>query len=234
MKTMWHRRDRDGGKQGRPLDRSAELAPVVDLGEIDRGVQSMFASMPDRLAAAGAAFLAGDRDAARGLVETDPAIDALQADIEALVQVEPARQPLTPDDLRYLITVLRIVPELERSADLVEHIALRAQAALCDRLSPHARSLIEQMTATAVVMWRDAGEAFAYRDASAISGLRVRDDQLDDLHVRLTGELASERLASSVAIELGLVARFFECLGDHAVNVVGRVAYISGDAASKR
>jgi phosphate transport system protein len=234
MKTMRRRRDRSDSEPPAPPNLVDEAVPPVDLREIDLGVRSMFASMPDRLAAAGAAFLHGDRDAARRVVETDPAIDALQEDIEALVQVELARQPLPPDELRYLITVLRIVPELERSADLVEHIALRAQHALSDRLSARARSLVEQMTGTAVIMWREAGEAFERREASAVGGLRARDDQLDDLHVRLTGELATERLDPSVAIELGLVARFFERLGDHAVNVVGRLAYISDDAAGRR
>jgi phosphate transport system protein len=201
--------------------------PAVDLGEIELGVRSMFASMPARLEAAGMAFVDGDRRAARAVVETEPAIDALQTDIEVLVQVELSRQRLCDDDLRYLITVLRIVPELERSADLVEHIALRAQHALAARLSGRATGLIEQMTAAAASMWREAGAAFERRDASAITALRARDDELDDLHVQLTGALASELLGPSVAIELGLVARFFERLGDHAVNVVGRLAYLT-------
>ena len=88
---------------------------------------------------------------------------------ESRVQVELARQPVTPDDLRYLVTVLRIVPELERSADLVEHIALRAQPALCARLSLRARELVWQMTTTGAEMWRVAGDAFERRDATAIA-----------------------------------------------------------------
>jgi phosphate transport system protein len=199
----------------------------ADLAEIDAGVRSMFASLPDRLEASGEAFLGGDRDAARCVVESDPAIDAQQADIEALVQVELARQPVAPDDLRYLVTVLRIVPELERSADLVEHIALRAQPALSARLSNRAHELVWQMTTTGAAMWRVAGAAFQQRDATAITVLRARDDRLDDLHVQLTDEFAADRLGPSIAIELGLVARFFERLGDHAVNVVARLAYLT-------
>jgi phosphate transport system protein len=203
------------------------IASPVDLREIDAGVRAMFAHVPKRLEAASAAFLTGDREAARRLIETDPAIDALQNDIEELVQVELGRQPLSPDELRYLVTVLRIVPELERSADLVEHIALRAQHAISDRLSHRARGLVEQMSGIAVDMWSEAAVAYRNRDAGAVVPLRARDDQLDDLHVRLTAELANEQLDSSVAIELGLVARFFERLGDHAVNVIGRLGYMS-------
>jgi len=205
--------------------REPEAVPI-DLGEIDAGVRAMFAHVPERLEAASAAFLAGDRDAARGLVETDPTIDALQNDIEAMVQTALLRQPLASAQLRYLVTVLRIVPELERSADLVEHIALRTQLALVDRLSTASRDLIGQMSTLAVGMWWHAASAFRDRRASAVESLRAQDDQLDDLHVQLTAELAAERLDSSVAIELGLVARFFERLGDHAVNVTARLAYI--------
>ncbi len=229
MRTMRRRRERD--ERSGPFDNSASAmvtaTDTLDLREIDGGVRSMFSSMPGRLAAAGDAFVHGDRDAARGVVESDPAIDALQVDIEAWVQVELTQNSVSQDDLRYLITVLRIVPELERSADLIEHIALRAQPALSHGLSAPSRGLVEHMTCTAVAMWREAGAAFERRDASAIASLRAHDDQLDDLHVRLTSELAKEKLEASVAIELGLVARFFERLGDHAVNVVGRLAYIT-------
>jgi phosphate transport system protein len=230
MRTMWRRRSNEATSAGAGVTVAPTLPPL-DLHEIDAGVNVMFAHVPKRLDAASLAFLTGDREAARSLIETDPAIDALQSDIEELVQVELGRQPLSPDELRYLVTVLRIVPELERSADLVEHIALRAQHALADRLSPRASGLIEQMSGIAVGMWCDAAVAYRSRDAGAVVGLRTCDDQLDDLHVQLTSELSHDRLESSVAIELGLVARFFERLGDHAVNVIGRLGYLSASKA---
>jgi len=60
--------------------------------------------------------------------------------------------------------------------------------------------------------------------------LVLRDDEIDDLHVDLTAEMADGRLSIAVAIEMGLVARFFERLGDHAVNVARRIGYLSEDA----
>ena len=50
-----------------------------------------------------------------------------------------------------------------------------------------------------------------------------RDDDLDDLHVQLSAELATIGTSIADAIELGLVARFYERLGDHAVNVARRI-----------
>ena len=63
------------------------------------------------------------------------------------------------------------------------------------------------------------GEAYAHGDRSAAVQLRRRDDALDDLHVSLTAQLAASDISVAVAIEMGLVARFYERLGDHAVNV---------------
>jgi phosphate transport system protein len=83
------------------------------------------------------------------------------------------------------------------------------------------------MGETAAAMWRLAAAAYFDRDPNVVATLRTQDDVLDDLHVELTHELASEPLETSVAIELGLVARFFERLGDHAVNVARRLDYMT-------
>jgi len=65
--------------------------------------------------------------------------------------------------------------------------------------------------------------AFASGDGAVADLLRARDDEIDDLHVSLTAELAAGRVSVPVAIEMALVARYFERLGDHAVNVTRRV-----------
>jgi len=181
------------------------------------------------LAAATAAFLDGDREAARRLVAEDRLIDELQSSTEELVQTELSRPERSDADLRLFVSVLRIVPELERSGDLVEHIALRTQSGLVGDLTPLTRGLIGEMGQIGVRMWQEAADAWAARDAAATRELRALDDELDDLHVRLTAELGRSTTSIPVAIELGLVARFFERLGDHAVNVTGRIGYLVSD-----
>jgi phosphate transport system protein len=86
--------------------------------------------------------------------------------------------------------------------------------------------MIEDMGRLVTEMWQLAAAAFREGDPTAADRLRVRDDEIDDLHVMLTGELATVSLPVSVAIEMGLVARFFERLGDHAVNVTRRLAWL--------
>ena len=194
------------------------------LDEIDEQVIKLFAMVMGGLSAATDAFLDGDREAARVLVADDQAIDSMQSSIEELVERELSRSPDRGGaDLRRLVSVLRIVPELERSGDLVEHIALRTPQGLACVISAKARGMVEAMGRIGVEMWRVAADAYADRDPTAVERLRLLDDELDDLHVSLSSELAHGHNSNAVAIEMGLVARFYERLGDHAVNVTKRL-----------
>jgi phosphate transport system protein len=131
-------------------------------------------------------------------------------------------------DLRFLLSVLRIVPELERSHDLVVAIAGRANHILSEDLSPRCRGLIERMGNLASGMWRQAVDSWYERDRSAAAKIGERDDEMDELYASLIAELASGRMPLPVTMEMVLVARFYERLGDHAVNIARRVVYLAG------
>jgi phosphate transport system protein len=200
------------------------LAFESSLKDIDQQVLRLFAMVSEGLAAATTAFLDNDREAARDVVAGDRAIDSLELAVEELVHGQLVAVPSPAGRrLRVLVAVLRIVPELERSGDLVEHIALRTPQGMASLLSPRARGLVDEMGRVGVRMWRAAANAYAERDPVAADRLRSLDDQLDDLHVNLSAELAESLTSTPVAIEMGLVARFLERLGDHAVNVARRV-----------
>jgi len=195
------------------------------VADIDQHVLRLFAMVADGLTAATTAFLDSDREMARALIAGDQSIDSLQDVTEELLYAELDRALAHGDrEVRSLVAALQIVPELERSGDLVEHIALRTQQGLAGEISPLARALIGQMGRIGAEMWRTAAAAYADRDGTAADALRQRDDELDDLHVQLSVELAASGTSVPVAIEMGLVARFYERLGDHAVNVARRVS----------
>jgi phosphate transport system protein len=198
-----------------------------ELDEIDQKVIQLFALVSEGVAAATDAFLSGDRDAAKSLVDSDKAIDSLYCDIEELVQRQFALQSPMARDMRFLLSVLRIVPELERSGDLAEHIAARAARGISGALTPRIRGLIEQMGRVGTEMWRMAADAYADRNADVAVRLNERDDEVDELHVSLTAELVSGQLTMPVALEMALVGRFYERLGDHAVNIAERIRYIA-------
>ena len=203
-----------------------------DLEEIDEKVVQLFALVAEGLAAATEAFLAGDREAARKLRDRDKrTVDAASHDMERLVQHQFALQTPMARDLRFLLTALRVVPELERSHDLAEHIAKAATRGVAAELTPRIRGLVEQMGSVGVEMWRAAADAYVERDASAADRLEETDDELDDLQVSLTAELVSGKVSVPIAMEMALIGRYFERLGDHAVNITRRVTYlVSGEA----
>lgn len=184
----------------------------------------MFALVHEAVAAATDIFLGADRDAARLLVQRDQVIDALHDRAErSVINALKHLSGLDPDEVDRLTLILQILPELERSGDLAEHIASHAVQGLARWLTPRARNLVEQMGSVGAQMWELAADAFVNDDDSLIGVLRARDDEIDDLHVCLTAELAASGVAVPVAIEMALVARYFERLGDHAYNVVRRM-----------
>jgi phosphate transport system protein len=198
------------------------------LDEINGKVVQLFALFGEGLAAATEAILSGDTEMARALMARDDLIDDLYRDVELLVNQELALQAPVARDLRFLLSVLRVVPELERSHDLVEHIARRGTYGLGDALTPRTRGLIEQMGAIGVSMWRTAADAWFERDAEAYGHIKDSDEEMDDLHTALTAELAGGSTPLPVAMDMALVARFYERLGDHAVNVAYRVRFLAG------
>jgi phosphate transport system protein len=214
------------------LGEDPSRSPASAIPDIDERVLQLFAIVTDNLAGASQAFLSDDREAARALVAADQRVDSMEQDLLRLIdQRVVASPPPSAATLRLLFAVGRIVPELERSGDLVEHIALRTPQGMAARLSPKARGLIQQMGEDGVQMFRAAALAYQTRDPAAAEELRLVDDHLDDLHVRLCAELSATLDSIPIAIEMGLIARFLERLGDHAVNMARRVRDLSADAA---
>jgi phosphate transport system protein len=107
-------------------------------------------------------------------------------------------------------------------------IASRANHILGEDLSPRCRGLIERMGSLASGMWRQAVDSWYERDRSVAAKLDERDDEMDELYASLIAELASGRMPLPVTMEMVLVARFYERLGDHAVNIARRVVYLAG------
>ncbi|MBV9659922.1 MAG: hypothetical protein JO337_02065 [Acidimicrobiales bacterium] len=192
--------------------------------QLDDAVLRMFALVRETLGGATEAFLAGDRQAARSLVEQDQVIDALHQKAQKVATRELLKNG-EESSRRRLLLILAILPELERSGDLAEHIAAYAVQGLARWLTPKARSLVAQMGSLGSEMWGLAEEAYAARDGGVALMLRMKDDEIDDLHVTLTAELAAARVSVPVAIQMALVARYFERLGDHAVNVTRQLQH---------
>jgi phosphate transport system protein len=204
-----------------------------ELEAIESKVIELFAMVAEGVPVATHALLNGDDTAFVTLAERDRAIDALYVEVEGLANREILLQAPVASDLRFLLSVLRIVPELERSHDLVVHIAAAGGHLFGSDLTPRGKGLVSRMGDLASEMWRAAADSWYQRDRSAAASLAERDEGMDELHSSLTAELASGQMAVPVAMEMALVARDYERLGAHAVNIARRVIYLAGTAPHK-
>jgi len=186
-------------------------------------VVRIFALVGEAIAGATHALLSNDRELAKRVVEQDIMIDDL---VNELVVSAEARlldsDALDVEGRRELLILLRIMPEVERNGDLAEHVARRAARGLGSEMSPRSRGLIERMGEVASTIWREATDVIIDGKTEAVGAIEDIDDELDDLHVSLTAELTSGSMSVPVAVEVALMARFYERFGDHCVNLARR------------
>ncbi len=199
-------------------------APSAELSEDLRPqLVQIFALVGEAIAGATHALLANDRELAKRVVEQDIVIDEL---VDRLVSTAEERllesAALDVEGRRELLIVLRILPEIERNGDLAEHVARRAARGLGAEMSPRARGLVERMGEVASTIWREATDVIIDGKTEASGAIEDIDDELDDLHVSLTAELTSGSMSVPVAVEVALIARFYERFGDHCVNLARR------------
>jgi len=158
-----------------------------ELEAIEARIIELFAMIAEDLPEATKALLSDD-DVVQLLTEREKTIHALYPEIERLADREILLQAPVADDLRFLLSVLRILPEIEQSHDLVVQIASRANHFLTDDLSPRTRGLAERMGNLAADMWRQAADCWYQRDRTAAFALSGRDDEMDELYSSLIAD----------------------------------------------
>jgi len=211
----------------------ADVVPGLDgptpvLPVIDQQLTQMFALVSEAIAGATHSLLTGDREAAKDIVAADEQIDEIAGALTFLVDEALVGPGRSAEERRELIALGRILPEIERNGDLAEHIARRAARGLGQEISARARGLVERMGEVAASIWSMTAEVSTSRSAADASAVEDLDDELDDLHVTLIAEVSSGSMSLPVAIELAMVARFYERFGDHAVNLARRMAMLDG------
>ena len=196
------------------------------LEAIDQKVLLLFALVSEALSKATDALLSGELLLGQEVIDGDQAVDAVTAEVELLIWEELQERPVQGDELRYLVGLLLIIPELERSADLAEHVAQRAVDNLGTAMSPRSRGIVQLMTEVANEMWHEAAGAFGERNRIG-DRLAKADEEMDILHNSLTREVEAEEMPVTIAAQVTLLARFYERLGDHAVNLARRIELLA-------
>ena len=196
---------------------------VMVMQSVEELVLGLFGAVTEVLARATAALLEADVLIGQAVIDADPEIDEQIEGVKRLVWDKIDSERPTGPELRYLVSILLVLPELERSADLAEHIARRALANVGADMTPVSRGIVQRMSEVAIEMWRSVTEAYA---ALALDDLELHeaDVELDILHDRLTAEVATGAMRAPVVAQVALLARFYERIGDHAVNLSRRIA----------
>lgn len=191
------------------------------LPEIDAGILHLFGLVIEALSLATHSLLQGEVEMGQRVVTADQVIDDLTAELDQQIWVR-IDQSAGSAELKPLIGMLLMLSEMERSADLAEHIARRAVSGLGGEMTTLSRALIQRMSEVATEMWSEA--ATAYRDAGSVGvALDESDEEMDILHARLSGEISDGAMANVFAVQVTMLARFYERLGDHAVNIARRI-----------
>jgi phosphate transport system protein len=203
------------------------------LDELRIDVIRLAALTTEAIGAGTQAFLDADLTAAEQVIENDDDIDELTHSIEDSCYQLLARQQPMATDLRTVIAVLRIVHELERSADLMVNVAKTTRRLYPHSLDPKLRGIIQRMGEQAGTQTRVALDAFADSDPSAAFALADMDDTMDDLtkslfrHILAGGGTAADDEGNVLlAVQLALVGRHYERIADHAVTIGQRVGFM--------
>jgi phosphate transport system protein len=172
-----------------------------------------------------------DLEGAEYVLRGDAEIDARAIDVEERALTVLALQAPVAADLRQVAAILKLSPEIERSADLCCNICKAARRIYGHELDPKLRGAIRKMSDQAAHEYKEVVEAYLANDPVRAAALRDMDDYLDDLHRQFIAQIFESHAAGTidlqVAVQLAVVARFYERLGDHAVNISHRVLYIA-------
>lgn len=193
-------------------------------------VVRMAAMVAETIPRATAVLLEGDLDGADALIRGDAELDAKAVEAEEhCIQIIALQAPVA-GELRQVVAILRMIAEIERSGDLCGSICKVARRIYGHELDPKLRGIISRMGDQAQVLWRSAIEAFVDNDAAKASAVDDMDIYLDGLQKQFVQAIFECHSAGTidiqVAVHLAMVARFYERIGDHAVNISERVRYV--------
>jgi phosphate transport system protein len=175
------------------------------------------------------ALLNADLALAEQVISEDQLIDEQrnQAEEEAFALL--ALQAPVATDLRIVVAALHATSDLERMGDLALHVAQTARRRHpAEALPPLVKPYFAEMGKVAAELAHRAGEVLRTPNVDRAAELESADDAMDDLHRHMFTVLVSDDWVHGVeaAVDITLLARFYERYGDHAVAVARRMVYV--------
>ncbi len=201
-----------------------------DLAVARAELVELAATVTELIPRATGVLLDGDLEGAEYIIRGDDEIDARALDLEETCYRILALQAPVATDLRQVVALVKMIAEVERSADLVCNICKAARRIYGHDLDPKLRGIISRMGEQAQQLYTAAIESFVENDAAKAAAIDDMDSYLDGLQKQFVQQIfeshSAGRIDLQVAVQLAVVARFYERIGDHAVNIGERVNFV--------
>ena len=197
------------------------------LFELNREIIEMGSMCEEAIASAAEALIRGDRKLAEKVKEHGSAIDQMERDIEGRCMKLLLHQQPVARDLRQISAALKMITDMERIGDQAEDIA--EIVIFLNGHTMEGMELIEDMANAAIEMVTASVDAFVKKDVELAKSVIVQDDVVDDYFSKVKHgiiSLISENHADGeFALDLLMVSKYLERIGDHATNIAEWVIY---------
>ena len=197
------------------------------LFELNREIIEMGAMCEEAIASAAKALRTGDLELARKVRENGANIDQMERDIEGRCMKLLRHQQPVARDLRLISAALKMITDLERIGDQAEDIA-----EIITFMKGHTMNgveTIEGMARETIKMVTESIDAFVKKDVTLAAAVLVHDDVVDDYFDQMKSDIirliAENPDDGEFALDLLMISKYFERIGDHATNIAEWVIY---------
>lgn len=201
-----------------------------ELKELSRRVSEMGGLVERRVDEALSALMTGDTVKAQHIIAHDIQIDEMQHEIEDKAVLIIARRQPVAQDLRQIVSALRICSDLERIGDLAKNIAKRVVAIEGGFRLPQLVRGLDALTHLALEQVKATLDAFSNQDENAANRVWHRDGEIDALYTSLFREMLTYMMEDprniTTCTHLLFCAKNMERIGDHATNIAETVVYL--------
>ena len=201
----------------------------ADLEKIQNLILEMGGLVEAQIADSADALQARDEDRAAEIIQKDKRIVALDHEVDlAVVRVLALRQPIA-QDLRTVVTVMKISSDLERIGDYAKNNVKRTSAIASAPPVGSSGATIKRMAQAVQAMLKDALDCYIKKDLDLAHDVRARDEEVDLIYNGLFRELLTHMMEDprniSCAMHLLFVAKNIERIGDHITSIAEQVIY---------
>ena len=197
------------------------------LKRLDKELIEMGAMCEEAIALAAKALLEGDESLAAKVAPLDTEIDQMERDIESMCLKLLLQQQPVARDLRQISAALKMITDMERIGDQAEDIA-----EIISFLHGHQaedNDLLREMAKAAIRMVTESVDAYVKCDTMLAEQVIAEDDTVDgyftQVKERLIGKIAQDPADGEYALDLLMIAKYFERIGDHATNIAEWVIF---------